>query len=265
MARRQWELAVEQEARLSEVLAQVTVFAEAGDLSRGDMLAVVQELAIWKAETMSLEAEYQDMIRNYQSLTGASAVPADYKESLNALHEISETHPAMQLARDLLAATSAKVDVVRQGNNFRPSLQLFWRGTRPEDYAQQISAVGVGFEVPLGRSPRRGPAVALANEELARVEGRLLQLKRQLDLDLHEAEHLLHTTRLKLENSNLMIDAASQRYEMDQLALELGEISTREWLRRLSEFKDIQRSHELLLMQRDAAIAAHNQAVGEPI
>jgi outer membrane protein TolC len=136
---------------------------------------------------------------------------------------------------------------------------------RPEDYAQQVNSLGVGFEMPLGRSPRRGPEVALASEALARAEGNLLRLKRQLDLDLHEAEHLLYTTQRQLENSQLMLDAAGERYEMDQLALELGEISTREWLRRLSEFKDIQRSHELLLLQQHAAIAAHNQAVGEPL
>ena len=265
IARRQWELAMEQEQRLTQVFEQVSIFEDAGDLSRGDRLAVLQELAIWKAETMNLEAEYQDSIRTYRSLTGVNAVPADYSEKLNPLHEITDDHPALQQAFDEVVELSAAVEVVRTRNSFRPSLQLFWRGTRPEDYAPQVSALGVGFEVPLGRSPRRGPEVALASEALARAEGNLLRLKRELDLDLHEAEHLLHITQRQLENSEIMLDAATQRYEMDQLALELGEISTREWLRRLSEFKDIERSHELLLMQREAAIAAHNQAVGESL
>jgi len=265
ITRRQWELALEQENRLSEVLEQATIFEEAGDLSRGDQLAVMQELAIWKAETMNLEAAYQDSIRSYHSLTGAESVPADYSEPLNPLHEITEDHPALLQALDEVAELSAAVEVVRKGNSFRPSLQVFWRGTRPEDYAQTVHALGVGFELPLGRSPRRGPEAALAGEALARAEGNLLRLKRQLDLDLHEAEHQLYTVQRQLENSEIMLDAAGQRYEMDQLALELGEISTREWLRRLSEFKDIQRSHELLLMQREAAIAAHNQAVGESL
>jgi cobalt-zinc-cadmium efflux system outer membrane protein len=263
ISKRQWELALEQEARLSEVLDQATIFAAAGDLSRGDRLAVVQELAIWKAETLNLEAEYRDSVRNYQSLTGANVVPAAYIEALNPLHEIGDDHPALLQARDEVEALSAALEVVRKGNSFRPSLQLFWRGTRPDDYARQISAMGVGFEMPLGRSPRRGPEVSLANEALARAQGNLVRLKRQLDLDLHEAEHLLYTTQRQLENSEMMLDAASQRYEMDRLALELGEISTREWLRRLSEFKDIERSHELLLLQQHAAVAAHNQAVGE--
>ena len=38
-----------------------------------------------------------------------------------------------------------------------------------------------------------------------------------------------------------------------------------EWLRRLSGYKEIQRSHEMLLLQKDAAIAAYNQAVGETL
>ena len=36
LAVRQWQLAVEHEQRLGEVLAQVTIFAEAGELSRAD-------------------------------------------------------------------------------------------------------------------------------------------------------------------------------------------------------------------------------------
>ncbi len=70
LAARQWQLALEQEQRLSEVLAQVTLFAETGELSRADQLATMEELAIWKGETMLLEAEYMDAIRLYRSFTG---------------------------------------------------------------------------------------------------------------------------------------------------------------------------------------------------
>ena len=49
------------------------------------------------------------------------------------------------------------------------------------------------------------------------------------------------------------------------LAFELGEFCTREWLRRISRFREIERSHELLLIQQGAAIAAYNQAVGESL
>jgi outer membrane protein TolC len=212
---------------------------------------------------MNQEAVYRDSVRSYQSLTGARVLPAEYIETQDSRHEIGEDHPALQRALDEVAALSSAVEVVRRGNNFRPSLQLFWRGMRPEDYARQVSALGVGFEVPLNRSPRRAPEAALANEALAVAQGNLVRLKRQLDLDLHEAEHLLFTARRQLDNSEVMLDAATQRFEMDRLALELGEISTREWLRRLSEFRDIQRTHEILLLQQHAAVAAHNQAVGD--
>ena len=59
--------------------------------------------------------------------------------------------------------------------------------------------------------------------------------------------------------------AASERFELDKLAYDLGEFSTSEWLRRLSRLKNIERSHELLLIQQGAAIAAYNQAVGESL
>lgn len=264
-ARRQWELAGEQEANLARVLEQAVIFEEAGEISRGDRLAVLQELATWKAETMSLEARYQDAVRTFRALTGANALPAAYTEELSAATEIPEDHPALRMARDRMKEMSAALDALRQGNNFRPSLQFFWRGQRPDQASSQIDSVGIGFELPLGRSPSRDPEIAIVNELLAQAEAQFLRQKRELGLQLHEAEHTLHTTELQLANSYELMSAAEERRALDQLALELGEISMQEWLRRLSGYKAIQRSHELLLLQQGAAIAAYNQAVGETL
>jgi len=263
LARRQWELALEQEKRLQEVLEQVTIFAEAGDLSRADQLATMQELAIWKSETMGLEAEYQDTVREYQALTGLLRVPSDISETLSEEQEIREDHPALQVALDQLAEAAASGEVTRQENSSRPSLQVFWRGFRGDRAGPDVNALGVGLAVPLGRSPRRGPAIARANEKLARAEAELLETRRRLDLQLHEARHLLKTTREQLQNSNAMVQAASERHRLDKLAFELGEFSVWEWLRRLSELKEVERSHELLLIQGGAAVASYNQAAGE--
>jgi cobalt-zinc-cadmium efflux system outer membrane protein len=263
LARRQWELALEQEQRLQDVLEQVTIFTEAGDFSRADQLATMQELAIWKSETMTLEADYQDAVREYQALTGLPSVPADISEALSEEQEIREDHPALQVAMDQLAEAAASNELTRQGNSARPSVQVFWRGFRGDRANPDVNALGLGLAVPLGRSPRRGPEIARANESLARAEARLLETRRRLDLQLHEARHLLKTTRAQLKNSNTMVEAAGERYRLDELAFELGEFSVWEWLRRLSEFKKIERSHELLLMQQGAAIASYNQAAGE--
>jgi len=263
LARRQWELALEQEQRLQEVLEQVIIFTEAGEFSRADQLATMQELAIWKSETMTLEAGYQDAVREYQTLTGLLRIPSDISEPLSEAQDIREDHPALQAAMDQFAEAAASSEVTRQGNSARPSLQVFWRGFRGDRTSPDVNALGLGLAVPLGRSPRRGPEIARANESLARAEAQLLETRRRLDLQLHEARHLLKTTREQLANSNTMVEAASERYRLDKLAFELGEFSVWEWLRRLSEFKKIERSHELLQMQQGAAIAAYNQAVGE--
>jgi outer membrane protein TolC len=264
-ARRQWELAGEQEANLAKVLEQAVIFEQAGEISKGDRLAVLQELATWKAETMSLEAQYQDAARTFRALTGANALPAAFTEELSAATEITEDHPALRVAQDRMKEISAALDALHQGNNFRPSVQLFWRGQRPDQMSSQIDSVGIGFEVPLGRSPSRDPEIAIANQALAQAEAQYLRQQRELGLQLHEAEHTLHTTELQLANSHELMNAAEERRGLDQLALELGEISMQEWLRRLSGYKTIQRSHELLLLQRGAAIAAYNQAVGETL
>jgi len=265
IARRQWELALEQEQRLADMLEQVTLFAEAGDLSRADQLATLQELAIWKAETLTLEAGYQDAVREYQALTGSEAFPSDISENLSEEQEIREDHPALQRAMDRLAEASASSEVIRQGNTARPSAQVFWRGFSGDRTSPDVNALGLGLTVPLGKSPRRGPEIARANEILARAEAEVIETRRWLDLQLHEARHVLKTTGEQLENSNIMMEAASERHSMDKLAFELGEFPLREWLRRLSQQKEIERSHELLLLQQGAAVASYNQAAGETL
>lgn len=263
LAKRQWEVAREQEQRLEDVMNQVADLAGAGDLSRADHLAMMQELALWKADTINLEAEYQDQVREYQALVGSNRFPSDISEELSSIEEISDEHPALQWALDDLAAVSASAEVVRQTGSVRPSVQVFWRGYRGDRATQDVNALGLGLAVPLGRSPRKGPEIARASEDLARAEARLLETRRRLDLQLHEARHLLHTSERQLENSTAMVEAATERHRLDQMAFELGEFSLREWLRRLSETRKIEQSHETLLMQQGAAVASYNQAVGD--
>jgi len=265
LAERHWQLAKEQEQRLSEVLAQVTLFAEAGELSRADQLATMEELAVWKGETMLLEAEFMDALRLYRSFTGLETIPADTEEPLSERQEISDEHPALRQALDHLAESSAATELVRESSNSRPSVDVFWRGFRGDSTSPDVDALGIGFAMPLGKSPRREPRVAKAFEAYALAEAELLETRRLLQLQLHEAEHVLHTTRARLENSEMMFEAASERFGLDKMAFELGEFSTREWLRRLSRFKTIERSNELLLIEQGAAVAAYNQAVGESL
>ena len=263
LARRQWELALDQEQRLEQMLGQADALAEAGDLSRADQLATLQELALWRSDTLELEAAYQDAVREYRVLSGGEVVPVDISEQLSRKQEIATDHPALLMALDEVVAAGASVEVAWQAANVRPSVNVFWRGFRGDRTTPDVDALGLAFAVPMGRSPRRGPESARAGEELASAEAGLIDLKRKLELALHEARHLLHTTELQLENSKVMVEAASERHRLDKVAFELGEFSLREWLRRLSQTREIERSHEILLIQQGAAIASYNQAVGE--
>jgi cobalt-zinc-cadmium efflux system outer membrane protein len=264
-AKRQWELAAEQEQRLQEVLDQVTTFTDAGDTSRSDLLSTVQELAMHKAQTLLLDSDYRDAVREFQALTGGLSLPADLREPLTDEETLTDSHPELRLALDRYAEASAASEVASQGHSARPSVDVFWRGFRGDRMSPNVDALGIGFSVPLGHSPSRGPFVAQANENLARAQADLLQTRRDLELALHEAHHLLHTTEQQLENAGAMVEAATERQRLDRLAFELGEISVRQWLRRLSEFREVERSYELLLLQQGAAVAACNQAAGESL
>ncbi len=265
MTERQWKLALEQESRLAQTLEQVRELTRAGDLSRADELAMVQELAIWKAERMTLHAAYQDSVREYFALVGTTRFPTDISENLSAREEINDEHPALQMALDQLASEQAALERAREQASARPAVQVFWRDFRADDMQPEDNALGIGLAVPLGRSPRKHVAIAEANENLAYAQSRVLEIRRDLGLGLHEARHWLDTIRLKLENSESMVQAARERHRLDQAAFELGEFSLREWLRRLSQTKEIEQSHQLLQMQEGAAIASFNQAVGDTL
>jgi outer membrane protein TolC len=263
LARQQWKLALEQEERLAGLLEQVVRLTEAGELSRADELATMQELAVWKAETLALEAAYQDSVREYRALVGTEVFPADISEKISSKEHIDDDHPALRTALDELASTEAALALVHESTGARPSVQVFWRELRANRMEPDHKALGVGLAVPLGRSPRKGPQIARASEDRARAEARLLSLRRELGLQLHEARHVLKTLDLQLENSNRMMEAAAERHRLDQLAFELGEFSLREWLRRLNETRRIERDHQLLQIRQEAAVASYNQAVGD--
>jgi outer membrane protein TolC len=265
LARRQWQLAQEQEQRLQQVFEQVARFTDAGELSRADLLSTMQELAVWKAETIALEADYHDAARSYRALTGLPAVPEHIEEALSEITEPGPGHPALQFAADRMAEASAAAEAVARTSGYRPSLDVFWRGFRGDRTGPDVDALGIGFSVPLGKSPRKGPEIARAREAYAQAESEYLQAQRNVELQLHEARHQLETVRRQLSNSDEMVKTATEKYELDRLAFELGELSTNQWLRRLSEYREIERSHQLLQVQHGAAIAAYNQAVGESL
>ena len=260
-----WQLSQAQQAQLEQVLDQSRIRLEAGDIARADHLAVVQELAGWRSETFELAAVYQDTLRLYQSLTGLSAMPEQLLEPRSTREDITEQHLALRAARDRLQEAEAVVESLQQAGSARPSLQFYWRETRADDLSDEIGSLGLGLDVPIGRSPARLPEVARASEAAAQARAAYLARKRSLELDLHEAAHRLHVLEQQFDNSRQLLEAAKQRYELDLVSLDLGEIAVPEWLRRAAAFRQASQAHELLILQRGAAIAAYNQAVGEKL
>ena len=262
IARHQWSLATEQEQRLGVMLAQVELLHRVGDLSRADFLAAQEELALWRGDTLRLEAEFQDAVREYQVLTGLTKMPASIEEILSAEQHIEDGHPALQRARDNIQVAQAALNNVTKKRESRPALQLFWRDSRGGYESADMTSLGIGISIPLGRPASKGVAIGKANVALVSARAELLRTQRLLELQLHEAAHELRTLKRQLANSDQLIRSAKERHKIDKLAFELGEIGLREWLRRMSRIKEIERSHEQLLLQQGAAIAAFNQAVG---
>ena len=52
-------------------------------------------------------------------------MPAAFEEMRSSQEGITDDHPALQLAREQVTEVSALLDSVQQGNNFRPSVQIY--------------------------------------------------------------------------------------------------------------------------------------------
>ena len=141
---------------------------------------VVRRMRLHAADRL---AEYQDAAREYNALTGSFVVPASTLEPLSETRELDENHPVLQRALDQYSESSAATEVASQENTARPSVNVFWRNFRGDRNAPGVDALGLGFSLPLGKSPARGPEIARAHEELARAEAQLLQIRRDLDLE----------------------------------------------------------------------------------
>jgi outer membrane protein TolC len=150
-------------------------------------------------------------------------------------------------------------DAARQA----PMLMIGPRAEKPASGGGFDTAFGMTMRLPLGGS--RQAAVPAAEAGLASADARSNRELdvRQLELDFHEAVHLLGVNAEHLDLASEQAKLATRRAKMADMAYREGEFDLEELLRAQQTARDADRARERLTLTSHLLVAMYNQAVGD--
>lgn len=228
------------------------------DVLRARALVMSQQQAVYEAEAQLVDAE-----REYQVITGLNVRPAQtFLEQRSSRTEISISHPLLQFLQANVEVSRSRVDQVRQVNAERPSIRLGMRRERASVFESYIDTLGIGFTMPLGRSPTVAGQVSDARQAQADMQVALQQGRIMLDQQLHEAEHQLYTMEPTLELAISQVELSQQQWEMSRLAYETGEADAVSVVLSLRELIAARKARADAELRYQQLISDYNQSVG---
>jgi outer membrane protein TolC len=234
-----------------------------GELPRADLLLAESSTLERQTNVIEAEAELLDGERAYRALTGLDRRPPSIGEMLIDREVFDDAHPALAFANADVRRAEAHVEQAERAANGNLAFTAGPRRQRDPFGTIFTDSVGVGISVPVGGKRIAATATATAVRALGEAATRRATLLRQMDLDLHEAEHTLSVVTESLELSERHSALTEQQAEMGRSAFENGEIELRELLRIQAAAYDATSTTARLRVERDRAVAAVNQALGE--
>ena len=246
-----------------ELLSAVERRNARGDLPLADVLLARSALLEKQKSVIETRAGLLDAERTYRSLTRLDARPQDFSETRSAREDFDASHPLLALADAELARAKANGELVDRETRGNMLVTVGPRRQRDAQTALMNNSFAVGVTIPVGGKPIGAPERARAARAVAEAESRRGQLLRQLDLDLHEAEHTLSVVEDSLALAKTQSDLAMQQWQMAKSAFAQGEIELRDLLRIQDAAQNGVREASRLRIEQGRQIAAINQALGE--
>ena len=236
---------------------------QAGELARSDLMLAQEETLLKHDAYLLADAELKHAQQRYMALTGLTNYPAIFTESRSPKTEIEASHPALTATQTLVEQAMAQARLVREESRDNPELTIGARrerGMTGEDY---IDSLGIGVRLPFDSGKRSAARQAGAQRTLAEAEAQRDTLKRELLLNLHEAEHLLAISERELTLSEKRNHIAQDALRMAQIAFKAGEIDLADLVRIQTRAFAAEHSLSRIRLQLQHNIANYNQAVGE--
>lgn len=247
----------------SQLLDKVRRRVELGDLARADLLLAESEHLQNKALLTQAEAELMHSRKAYTSLTQTSRVPSDFREQLSPIDTIRPDHPLLESINAFIARKQATIEWAKTTDTInQPKVSIGAKNTRDMRGTQDMQSAGIGVQIPFGHSTYDAPEIAAAHLELNRVKAEREHLQRQLEKNLHEAEHMLQVTREELAIAKQLKQIAETHLKMTEISFTAGEINLLDLLKIQTRSLEAIRNAKEQEVKLQRNIALYNQAVG---
>ncbi len=236
---------------------------ELGDLPRSDLLLAKSNHLEKLSLLTQVEAELMHARKSYISLTQMTIIPADYKEKMSSILEISEHHPKLSVLNAVIQRKQAELKWVKSAGSGQSSFIIGGKSEKAGKNDDDIESMSVTFSMPFGGSAHLAPDIATSNLKLTEALTARARLFRALEKDHHEAKHALQVTRAELKIANELKQIAQAHLKMTQLSFSAGEINLLDLLKiQARAYNAIRHAKEReVMLQKN--IAMYNQAVGE--
>ncbi|HFD12598.1 MAG TPA: TolC family protein, partial [Crenotrichaceae bacterium] len=175
---------------------------------------------------------------------------------------IMDNHPAIEYLVAEVKRAQAKVNWVKKSGLAQPSINFGTTHERDDRHTDTSNRLNLGISVPFGGAVFTAPKVAAANRQLVETMSLLEQKRRDLQHDLHEAEHGIGVDRVRLDIARQRNTIARKYLQMSEKAFQAGEIRLLDLIRiqKDSETINLEVHEAEISLQR--GIARYNQAVG---
>lgn len=245
------------------LLDKVKKRVELGDLARSDLLLAESEHLQNRSLLTQAEAETMHSRKSFTSLTQTTHLPGDYKELLSPLQAIPDHHPLLEAANALIARKQASIEWAKSTDTInQPKVNFSANSGRDQRGMGDSQSAAIGVVIPFGHSTYDAPEIAAAHLELNQALAQREHLQRQLEKNLHEAEHGLEVTREELKIAKQMQAIAEQHLKMSEISFNAGEINLLDLLKIQSRNLDALRNAREQEVKLQRNIALYNQAVG---
>ena len=267
-----WDIALtENNTRLAEqslviakrLYASLERRYELGDVAKADVL-LAQSTALEKeTNLLAAQAAQIDAQRGYTSLTGSSKYPKQFKERLSSKEMLDQQHPLLAFTGAELRRAQAASRYTRRAAKDNPSLLVGPRRERPANDVVVEDSVGISLRIPFGGGAHRGTEIAAAERAVAAATAQRDRQRRELQLQLHEAEHGLHVAKAALKLASTRAEIAQRHLTMGTSAFQKGEMDLLDLLKLQDNAAGAVRQASRLTIEVQRNIAFYNQASGE--
>ncbi|MCC6764052.1 MAG: TolC family protein [Deltaproteobacteria bacterium] len=236
--------------------------SQAGELAHSDTILAREDTWRRRAEELQARSVVAQALSAYESLSGLTALPADFRERRAAVLPNEEDHPRLAATRARWARAEAEMEATRRDRGGAPSVTL--GGQRERDARGQYfnESIIFGVSVPIGIPAQVDAEITRFARIAAEAERDHRAAAREVRLAIRAAELRLAASEAALGAARSAADLARESERMAERAFELGESDLVTLLLVRDRATSATAVAETRAVERDREIAHYNQALG---